>query len=150
MVQTILPSLFSDPGRIAAFRGVRRELDELMGRFGVADALLPMPAIDVVRGEREITVTADLPGWTAPALDVSVIGDALRIAGETNAESERTEGDVVHSERRRGAFARTIPLGFEPAEGAIETTLADGVLTITIALPETGAPRSRKVEVKAG
>ena len=150
MVQTTLPSLFSELDRMTAFRGMRREFDDLLSRFGVADALMPMPAVDVVRGEKAITVTADLPGWAAESLDVSVAGEALRIAGETSEESERTEGDVVHSERRRGSFARTIPLGFEPAEDAIDTKLADGVLTISVAIPDTAAQKSRKVEIRAG
>lgn len=150
MAQTTLPSLFSDLDRLTAFRGMRREFDDLLGRFGLADALGPMPAIDVVRGETAVTVTADLPGWPAESLDVSVTGDALRIAGETSEEREHAEGDVVHSERRRGTFARIIPLGFEPAEDGIATKLADGVLTITVQVPETAAPKSRKVEVKAG
>jgi HSP20 family protein len=148
MVQTTLPSLFADLDRMSAFRGMRREFDDLLARFGMADTLMPMPAIDVERGEGAITVTADLPGWTADKLDVSVAGDALRIAGETTDESERKDGNVVHSERRRGAFARVVPLGFEPAEDGIETKLADGVLTITVAVPTEAAPKSRKVEIK--
>lgn len=149
MVQTTLPSLFSDLDRMSAFRGMRREFDDLLARFGVADALMPMPAIDVVRNEKAVTVTADLPGWSPDKLDVSVTGDALRIAGETSEEKEHKEGDVVHSERRRGSFSRLIPLGFEPAEDGIETKLADGVLTITVAIPETATPKSRKVEIKS-
>ena len=150
MAQTTLPSLFTDLDRMAAFRGMRREFDDLLGRFGVADALMPMPAIDVVRGDKEITVTAELPGIPAEAIDVSVTEGLLRIAGETSEENERKDGDVVVSERRRGVFARTIPLGFEPADDAIETKLANGVLTITVAIPEASTPKSRKVEIKTG
>jgi HSP20 family protein len=150
MAQTTLPSLFSDLDRMAAFGGMRREFDDLLGRFGMAGALMPLPAIDVVRGEKAITVTADLPGMAPEAIDVSVRGDALHIAGETSEEDERKGGDVVLSERRRGAFSRTIPLGFEPGEDAIETKLAHGVLTITVAVPPAAAPKARKVEIKAG
>lgn len=150
MAQTSLPSLFSDLDRMAAFRGMRREFDDLLGRFGIADALMPLPAIDVTRGEAAITVTADLPGIPADAIDISVTGDALHIAGETSEESEREEGEVVISERRHGSFARQIPLGFEPAVDAIDTRLADGVLTITVAVPPAAAPKARKVEIKAG
>jgi HSP20 family protein len=150
MTRITLPSLFADPDRVAAFRGMRREFDDLLGRFGIADALSPMPAIDVVRDEAAITVTADLPGVPAEDVDVTVTGDALRIAGKVDEAVEHTEGEFVYSERRRGAFSRTIPLGFEPEADAIDTKLSGGVLTIKIAAPAQSAPQSRKIEVKTG
>lgn len=81
-VQTALPSLFSDPVRAAAFRKIRREFDELTGSFGIGNPLMPMPAIDVVRDDKAITVTADLPGMPAEAIDVSVPEGVLRFVGE--------------------------------------------------------------------
>ncbi len=123
---------------------MRREFDGLLSRLGVTGALMPMPAIDTLRGEGAIILTADLPGVPNEAIDVWVTGDVLRIAGEVDERSGRTEGDVMHAECRYGALARTIPLGFEPAEDAIDTSLTDGVLTITVAAPRTSTPQSRK------
>jgi hypothetical protein len=132
MTRITLPSLFADPDRVAAFRGMGREVYHLLARFGIADAPSPMPSA------------------SAAEADVSITCDTLRIAGKVANEVERMEGEFVDPERRRGAFSRAIRPGCEPEAVAIDATLAGGVLTMTIATPARAAPQSREIEVKAG
>jgi HSP20 family protein len=150
MARTALPSLFSDFGAFPALGGMRREFEEMLNRAGASGALMPMPAMDVLRDDEAVTVTFDLPGVRAAELDVSLQGDVLTVAGERSVKREEKNGDAVHCERHHGSFSRSIRLGFEPAEDAVRSDLSDGVLTIRIKRPPEAKAGKRKIEVAKG
>jgi HSP20 family protein len=76
-------------------------------------------------------------------------GDGLlTIQGERRAASD-TEGERVHrSERRYGAFRRSITLPSHVQAGKIEATAQDGVLQILI--PKAMDVQAKRIPVRAG
>lgn len=142
------------------FEQLQQEMEQLFDRFRgyppVANALPRLGlgarlylAIDMAETEDAVEVTADIPGVSADDLDVSVSGDMLLIKGEKS--DERTEKDKNYhmTERSYGSFQRQIPLGFTPADDAIDAHFADGVLKLTIPKPEDAKKPNRKITVKA-
>jgi HSP20 family protein len=100
-----------------------------------------VPATDVVVGDDAISVTMDVPGMKADDVTIELEGDLLTVRGERRFSREDERAGQLRLERGFGAFERTlrVPHGIDP--DAIEATIADGVLTLRIPLPEEREPR---------
>jgi HSP20 family protein len=89
------------------------------------------PRVDVLETDREVKVSAELPGIDAKDIDISVSHDVLSIRGEKRQENEEKHRGYYRAERSYGAFQRTVPLprGVQPDKA--EADYKKGVLTIT-------------------
>lgn len=106
------------------------------------------PAIDIVRSEDEIVLTVELPGMTPEDVDVSLDGDILTIKGEKTDEREVSEDDRYVHERAFGSFTRRIAVPEEVTADAVEANFENGVLTVTVALPEVKTIEPRRIPVE--
>ncbi len=106
------------------------ELGELRSRFGWT------PAIDVVREDGHLVVRADLPGIKPDEVKIEVEDDILTVSGEHEERKEEKDKHYVRRERRHGSFRRSmaLPAGTDPNK--IRATTHDGVVEVTIPLPE--------------
>jgi HSP20 family protein len=105
------------------------------------------PAIDVKETQGKLVVTAELPGLKKEEVKVNVTGENLTLEGERKEEKEEKREGYYHSERKYGKFYRSIPL---PEGANIDQTIAqfkDGVLEITVPIPETKVS-TREIPVK--
>lgn len=107
---------FFDP-----FLSFRREMDRMFDHFFDGLTGRPSngsgamaPAIDLDETDKEMVVTAELPGVSDKDLEVSLAGDVLTIKGEKT-ETEEKKGGSYYTERRYGSFARSVRLPFEVA-----------------------------------
>ena len=104
-----------------------------------------VPPVDVFENESGITLLADLPGVSRERLGVRVEGETLTIEG--TAQAEAPEGmELVHNEAPYAAYRRSFTLSRELDPSAIEATLKDGVLRLSI--PKREEARPRRVEVR--
>src|SRR5688572_28868974 len=106
------------------------------------------PRVDVKETKDGYLFKVDLPGVKEGDVEVSVIGNALKIAG-TREEEKREEGEMYHAvERSYGSFSRvfTLPEGVDT--NAIKAELKNGVLTLIVAKRPEVQPR--KVVVSKG
>jgi HSP20 family protein len=157
---------------LGPFSSLHREIDRLFDDFvrgfGTLAGQIPadvVPSIDVVETEKDIEITAELPGLERKDVEITLEGDTLTIRGEKRSEtrqpSERGEqgqqvqGDQagngqnkrVHlAERNYGVFYRVlaVPAGVDPS--TIEATMSNGILKIRI--PKSEHSEARKIEVK--
>src|SRR5215211_5926174 len=107
---------------------------------GMASSL----ALDVKETPDSFMVTASVPGVPPSDIDITILGDTLRIRGQRKEETEETgEGNRwLLRERRFGAFERTVSLpSVVNTEGA-SADFKDGVLTITLPKADVAKPRS--------
>jgi len=106
------------------------------------------PQIEIFDRNNQLTICADLPGLKKEDIVVEFSGNALTIKGERKQEQEKTEKGYRQSERSYGRFYRSIPLpeGIEPENA--KATFQDGVLTITMSLPQHEEPRSQRIEIR--
>jgi HSP20 family protein len=103
-------------------------------------------AVDVLESGDSFEVLCDVPGMDASEIETSLSGSVLTIKGERKEASGRST-DAYRTDRRAGAFQRTIQLPL-PVNGAqVEATLRDGVLRIV--LPKQEEMKPRQISVKA-
>jgi HSP20 family protein len=155
------------PGFPLPFEEFRDELDRFWTTLTSAppaterSATGGFPPVNVNESDEAIIVEAELPGVDASAVEISVHGDELTIAGtrpedardkSASADGESTaEPKLVtwhRRERQRGSFSRRLTLPVTVDASRIEARLVNGVLTVTC--PKTAASQPRKVEVRAG
>lgn len=119
-----------------------RLFDEFFGGFGLAPSGPFVPQVDVVEGDREIKVSAELPGLDEKEVEVTLSNNVLTISGEKKEEKEDRGKNYYRMERSYGSFQRSISVPLEVDTGQVEATFKQGVLTIT--LPKTAAAQKRK------
>lgn len=136
------------------FLSLQREMSQVMDRFSrflggseLAEREEPwqfLPSVDVSENDKEIQVSAELPGMDEKDIDVSLSGNNLVIRGEKKSEKEEKDKQYYRKESSYGAFHRSIPLPTEVEEEKIEATFKKGVLKIV--LPKS--PEARKARKK--
>jgi len=94
------------------------------------------PAIDVSQREGTYNVHAELPGLEPKDVKVEVENDALVIQGERRSEHEEKQGGMQRTERQYGLFYRSIPLPEGAKVDQAKAKFNNGVLEITIPVPE--------------
>ncbi len=143
----------SDPF-LAMQRRMNRLFDEFMGTSG---SLLPdeemgasfTPRVDMEEDEKEIRVTAELPGMDTKDIDISIHRDVLTLRGEKSSEHEEKKGRYHRIERSYGSFERQIPLGVAVNADKVAAEYKNGVLTITLPKPAGEVAKTRRIEVKS-
>ena len=140
------------------FLSLQREVDRLFEDFtrgfpsfptfpaqtrGAADLI---PSMDVTETDKEIEITAELPGLEEKDVQINLSDNLLTIRGEKKAEKEQKEKDYRLVERSYGSFSRTLelPEGVDP--NGIKATIAKGVLKVTV--PKPAPAQAKKIDVK--
>ncbi len=145
----------SEPGYgIDVFeRDMHRLFDDLLGHeLGLSPIWTEeghmgfIPRVDVVETDKEVRISAELPGMTEDDVELSVDDTTLIIRGEKRTESEQQEGNSYRMERSYGSFRRVVQLPSEVKADKAEAIYNNGVLTVT--LPKAETSRVRKITVK--
>lgn len=103
------------------------------------------PGLEVSENDRELRVSAELPGVDQKDIDIALEDDVLIVRGEKRAESEDRERQF--SERYYGRFERRVPLGVEVDQEKVVANFKDGVLTITLPKLPTAESRTRRIPI---
>lgn len=140
------------------FHAFRREVDRMFDDFfnGLGDrAMAPFgawsgvtPTMDLDETDKEIIVTAELPGLDDKDFEVTVSGDVLTLKGEKRAEREEKNGDAHYMERRYGSFSRSVRLPFEVKDEKVDARYNKGVLTVRIPKPADLQRPARRIKVQ--
>jgi HSP20 family protein len=135
----------------------RKDMDDLFDSFFRGFEIEPYfgespgafsPHVDINENDREIKVTAELPGMDNSDIDVSVNKDSLTIKGEKKEEKEDKGKDYYHVERSFGSFSRTIPLPEEVETEKAEAHFKKGVLKIKIPKSKKAIEEKKKINIK--
>lgn len=106
------------------------------------------PHVDVSETDKEIKVSAELPGMDEKDIDVSITRDALTIRGEKKEEKEDKGKDFYKMERSYGSFTRSIPLPVEVDTDKVQATFKKGVLEIILPKSAKAIQETKKIPVK--
>jgi len=135
------------------FMSLQREIDRLFDDFTsgfpafTAGKAQLLPSIDVTETDKEIEITAELPGLEEKDVQINVADNLLTIRGEKKAEKEEKDKNYRLIERSYGSFERTLELPDGVNADAIKANIAKGVLKVTV--PKPAPAQSKKIEVKA-
>ena len=144
---------FLDP-----FYAFRREMDRLFDDFFSNGSMLARrnggngwydlaPELDIAETDKDIVVTAELPGVDQKDLEVTLAGDTLTIKGEKKYEHEENDEGRHYMERRYGSFCRTVRLPFEAGDLSVDAELKNGVLTVRVPKPAELRTESKRIEI---
>jgi HSP20 family protein len=106
-----------------------------------------VPRADIYETDEAIYVVADMPGVDEGSLDITLEKGVLSLNGTVEPDAPEGYG-LGYAEYRVGDYTRSFSLSNEIDQGAIEATLKDGVLRLT--LPKITEAQTRKIAVKAG
>jgi HSP20 family protein len=143
--QQTTPSRYRDEGD--PFMTLHREMNRLfddvfrgfdMAPFGGVSRMASWPHVEVVDNDKDVRISAELPGLEDKDVEVLIGDGVLTIRGEKKSAIEDKER--AFSERTYGRFERRIPLAWEVEEDKIEASFRNGVLTVT--LPKSAESRS--------
>ena len=140
------------------FLSLRDEVDRLFddvlrGGFpslghglGFSRALGAWPKVELGETEKEIRITAEIPGMNEKDVELLLDDGMLTIRGERKSETE--DKDRGYSELHYGRFERRIALPTNVDEQSAKAEFKDGVLSI--ALQKSGeVERGRRIPINA-
>lgn len=138
------------------FMSLQREIDRLFDDFTRGFPSMQMlaggnggmlvPSTDVTETDKEIEITAELPGLEEKDVQINLADNLLTIRGEKKAQKEEKDKNYRMVERSYGSFERTIALPEGVKAEDIQATIAKGVLTVKV--PKPAPAQAKKIEVK--
>ena len=134
------------------FDEFRREMDQLFdgflsewpGRTSLLDRRLGsfVPQVDLAETDKEVRITAELPGLDEKEVEVTLTQGVLTIKGEKREEHQENKGDIHRSECRYGMFERSVQLPADIDADKAKASFKNGVLKVT--LPKTAEAQSNR------
>lgn len=140
-------------GRRDPFKEIEELFEQLNAGFGEMSGEFASVGgaginVDVADADDQIVVTADVPGFDADDIDVSVTDRQLRIAAEHTEETEDTDDSETHyyrRERTKRSVSRTVSLPTDVKEREAVASYENGVLTVE--LPKASDESGVDIEV---
>ncbi|HHY39329.1 MAG TPA: Hsp20/alpha crystallin family protein [Clostridia bacterium] len=132
---------------LSVIRDEVNRLFEELGRFPKETAFTAgMPAVDLWETDKDVMVTAELPGVDPDNVEINVTENTISISGETKIEEEVKERNFIRKERSYGKFSRSLSLPVPVKPDEAEASFKDGILEIR--LPKAQQARVRSIKVK--
>ena len=140
------------------FRGFQREMNRLFDDFfnDFPLALRPgerglatvgfSPRVDVSETDKEVRVSAELPGMDEKDIIVEMDDAAITIRGEKKEEKEEKDNNWYTREQSYGSFHRMIPLPASVEGEKANAKFKKGILTITV--PKKDEKQAKRKAIK--
>jgi len=103
------------------------------------------PQVDIVEGEHELLLLADVPGVKSEDVEVSYEQGLLTLHARVHPRQDEEQTRFVVREYGVGDFYRSFQIGEGIDPQKIEAHLKDGVLTLHLPKAEAAKPRRIKV-----
>jgi HSP20 family protein len=130
---------------------LQQEIDRLFDGFSRSFAGFPspelMPSMDLSETDKEIEITAELPGLEEKDIQLNIADNVLTIRGEKKNEREETKKDYHLVERSYGSFTRSVQLPDGVNADNIKAVMSKGVLKVSV--PKPAPAQTKKIDIKA-
>lgn len=144
------------------YRGFQREMNRLFDDFFSDAGLMPRwgeiergmsadlfsPRVDVSETDKEVTVSAELPGMDEKDITVELDDAALTIRGEKKEEHEEKGKNWYRREQSHGSFHRVVPLPAVVEGDKAKAKFKKGILTITAPKREEEQAKRKTIEIE--
>jgi HSP20 family protein len=140
---------------------LRRDVERAFDDFGLSSRTWPLsrvsflpgssarayPLLNLSEDKDNVYVEALAPGIDTGTLEISVVRDTLRIAGEKQSISSDVKPEAFHrNERSAGKFVRTVDLPAEVNGDKVTAEYKNGLLLVV--LPKVEAAKPKQISVK--
>lgn len=106
------------------------------------------PRTDIYQTEKEVVVTAELPGIESPDdVEITVDEDSITIRGEIKRSREVEDRNYFHQERFYGSYVRTLPLPVSVKAEEAKASYRNGILEIRIPKAEQQRRKTIRVDI---
>ncbi len=153
--QQTTPSRYRDEGDpfMTLHREMNRLFDDVFRSFDMAPFGSPggmgrmagWPHVEIAETEKDVRISAELPGLEDKDVEVLMGDGVLTIRGEKKSEIEDRER--AFSERYYGRFERRIPLAWDVEEDKIDAAFKNGVLTVTMPKTAESKPNVKRIAI---
>ncbi|MFL4991233.1 MAG: Hsp20/alpha crystallin family protein, partial [Microvirga sp.] len=116
-----------------------------LGSLGDMGRMAGWPHVEVAENDKDVRISAELPGLEEKDVEVLMGDGVLTIRGEKKSAIEDTER--AFSERSYGRFERRIPLAWDVEEDKIDASFRNGVLTVTLPKSAESKPNVKRIAV---
>jgi HSP20 family protein len=123
-----------------------RLFDESFLRPYGAAARSGLPAIDLAETDKELIISAAVPGLKPDDIKIQVTGSTLEISGQTQGETERQQATYHLRERHAASFHRVLNLPKEVMADKAVAEFENGLLTLT--LPKVESQQRKSITIK--
>jgi HSP20 family protein len=156
MTKYFLPDIFGRQSGTDIFSTLQREIDQVFNNFGrnwpmateTRDGLWPVK-FNMAETDKQVEVTAEMPGVEAKDIDIQLREGTLTIRGEKKAEKEDKQKDYHLMERSYGMFERSFALPAEVMEDKVDASFDKGVLKVVLPKAPEAQSKTKKIAVKA-
>lgn len=104
------------------------------------------PVVDILEGENDLIVRAELPGMSRDDIDIEVTSESLTIRGERKID-EQSKDKYLRVERAYGPFQRSFSIGVPVQPDKVKAAYRDGILEITV--PKAEEIKPKKIQINA-
>ena len=106
------------------------------------------PRVDVSETDKEVKVSAELPGMEEKDITVEMDNTAITIRGEKKEETEDKGKNWYRREQTYGAFHRVIPLPASVDGAKAKAKFKKGVLTIILPITEVEKAKRKSIAIE--
>ncbi len=121
----------------------REPFSRLGMNLGSEEGTLP---VDIYEKDNKLHVEASVPGFRKEDIDIQVHDGVLSIRAQRSDEREEQTDRYYRRERSWGAVSRRIALPGVVDDASVNAELKNGVLTLTIPLPEQASPKRIEIQ----
>ncbi len=162
-MKSFIPSVFGkNQSNANPFQALHQQIDRIFEDFGhdvPRSMSLSNPfvegmneiSVNVSETDRQIEVTAEIPGVEQNEINVTLMDDVLTITAEKSLEKETKDEEDKKNyhlvERSYGSFWRSLRLPFAAESDDIEASFKNGVLKLVIRKPEEAQQKTQKISI---
>jgi HSP20 family protein len=152
------PTTYGEGGSnpfLALHREVNRLFDDVFRDFGdfgrfpslTSSLTSGWPSVEVTETDKQVKVTAEIPGLEEKDVEVLLQDNVLTLKGEKRSEVD--DKDRQFSERYYGRFERRIPVGPDIETDKVEASFKNGILTVTLPKTTTAQSNVKRIAIKS-
>ena len=119
---------------------------ELSDWLQAESELLHPVHLEMAESDDNLTVRAEVPGFSTKELDINVEPRRLTIVGKHEGQEQSKKGKTIYSERCAREILRVVDLPAQVDSSKVSATLKDGILNIE--LPKAAHAKTVRIEPK--
>lgn len=107
------------------------------------------PRLNISENEKELNISAELPGLERKDISIELEDNTLTISGERREEHEEKNRRWHRVEQSYGAFHRSVPLPSGVDAGAAKAEFKNGILKVTLPKLKKELDSRKTIDIKS-